>query len=46
MKSGLASLLIVKEVLYSYYISAMCLISYKSRLYFALVKSILKLQSY
>ena len=29
-----------------YYISAMCLISYKSRLYFALVKSVLKLQSY
>ena len=28
------------------YISAMCLISYKSRLYFALVKSVLKLQSY
>ena len=24
----------------------MCLISYKSRLYFALVKSVLKLQSY
>ena len=28
------------------YISAMCLISYKSRFYFALVKSVSKLQSY